>query len=196
MTSTWLWISVRKPTAIRDLCRWLEDQRFDLEGISPEGVGRRFIRQADPGPGKVKFDVLAPDNVGERADLSTTHGARTLEAAGSRRALNNSEQIEVSVAGTTGLVFRPTLTAAIILKAAATTVPTRAETDLDFSDAAFLLSVVPDPMAAAHSLSKNDRKQLRALEPLLDPRHNAWRPLGRERARLGQTALDIVLNPK
>src|SRR5260370_38493412 len=28
-----------EPTGIRDICRWLEDQGFDLDGISPEGIG-------------------------------------------------------------------------------------------------------------------------------------------------------------
>ncbi len=87
-------------------------------------------------------------------------------------------------------------TAAIILKATATTIPTRMETDSDFSDAAFLLSLVPDPMASAVNLSNPDRKQLRALDSLQDARHQAWRPLGRERTRLGQTSLDIMLNPE
>lgn len=70
------------------------------------------------------------------------------------------------------------------------------ETDSDFSDAAFLLSLVPDPMASAVNLSNPDRKQLRALDSLQDARHQAWRPLGRERTRLGQTSLDIMLNPE
>jgi hypothetical protein len=142
------------------------------------------------------FDVLAPDNVGARADLATTRGARTIEAAGSRRALNNAESIEVSVAGASGLILRPTLTAAIVLKAAATTVPTRTDADPDFSDAAFLLSLVPDPVEAARNLSKSDRKQLRAISALLNDQHQAWRPLGRQRRQLGQTALDIMLNPE
>ena len=63
-----------EPAGIRDLCRWLGDKGFNLEGISPEGIGHRYVRQADPGQGEIKVDVLAPDNVGERADLSTTHG--------------------------------------------------------------------------------------------------------------------------
>ena len=183
-----------EPTGIHDLCLWLEANGFDLEGISPEGIGHRYVGEADPGAGTVKFDVLALDNVGRRADLSTTQGARTIEAAGSRRAMNNSEQVEVSLAGTAGSIFRPSLTAAIVLKAAATTVPTRTAVDPDFGDAAFLLSLVPDPIEAAHRLSKADRKHLRAISPLLDEKHEAWRPLGRERARLGQTTLDIMLN--
>jgi len=81
-----------EPAGIRDLCRWLGDRGFNLEGISPEGIGHRYVRQADPGQGEIKVDVLAPDNVGERADLSTTHGARTVEAAGSR----STEQLGAS----------------------------------------------------------------------------------------------------
>lgn len=185
-----------EPTAIRDLCRWLEDNSIELEGISPDGIGHRYMKAAEPEPGRITFDVLAPDNVGTRADLATTRGARTIEAAGSTRALNNSERIEVSVAGTTGLINRPTLAAAIVLKATATTVPTRTDANPDFSDTAFLLSLVPDPVDAARDLSKSDRKQLRAISALLDDQHPAWRPLGRERARLGQTALDIMLSPE
>jgi hypothetical protein len=58
------------------------------------------------------------------------------------------------------------------------------------------LTLVPDPIKAARNLSSPDRKQLRAVSALLDEQHKAWRPLGRERARLGQTALDIMLNPE
>ena len=71
-----------EPTGIRKLCLWLEERDFDLEGISPEGIGHRYVKPANPGPGQIIFDVLAPDNVGKRANLSTTQGARTLEAPG------------------------------------------------------------------------------------------------------------------
>jgi hypothetical protein len=184
-----------EPTGIQALCGWLEHREFDLDGISPEGIGHRYFKAADPGPGNIVFDVLAIDNAGARANLSTTRGARTLEATGSRKALNSAERVEVSVAHTIGWVYRPKLAAAIILKAAAITIPTRAQTEIDLSDAAFLLSLLPDPVAAAHSLNKSDKTQLRALTPLLDQNHQAWRPLGRDRSRLGQTALDILLNP-
>jgi hypothetical protein len=185
-----------EPTGIRDLCRWLEDNSIELDGISPDGIGHRYVKAAEPGPGRIMFDVLAPDNVGARADLATTGGARTIEAAGSRRALNNSERVEVSVTGTKGFIYRPALAAAIVLKATATTVPTRTDTDSDFSDAAFLLSLVPDPVEAARNLTKSDRKQLRVISALLDDQHPAWRPLGRAGARLGQTALNIMLSPQ
>lgn len=184
-----------KQASIRELCRWLEDNDLDLAGISPEGIGHRYVRAASPGPGDIMVDVLAIDNAGTRADLSTTRGARTVQATGSRRAPNNSEHVEVTIAGTTGLVRRPTLTAAIILKSTASTIPTRTHTDPDLSDAAFLLSLVPDPIAATRTLTKSDRAKLHAISALLSDQHQAWRPLSAERARRGQTTLDIMLDP-
>lgn len=183
------------PTGIQDLCRWLEDNGFELDGISPDGIGHRYAKAADRDPGLVMFDVLAADNVGTRANLSTSRGARTVEAAGSRRALNNLERVEVSVSHTAGFVYRPTLTAAIVLKAVAAQIPTRTDIGPDLSDSAFLLSLVPDPVTAARSLSRSDRAQLRTLAPLLASEHQAWRPLGREGARLGRTALDLLFDP-
>jgi hypothetical protein len=184
-----------EPTGIQALCGWLEENEFGLEGINPEGIGNRFVKPANPGPGNIVFDVLALDNAGPRANLSTTGGARTVEAAGSRRALNSADRVEVTVADKTGWVYRPNLLAAVILKAAATTIPTRTDVEIDLSDAAFLLSLIPDPLAAARKLSKSDRGPLRSLTPLLDENHRAWRPLGRDRSRLGQTTLDLMLNP-
>ena len=70
------------PAGIQKLCRWLEDCGFRLDGVSTDNIGHRYARTAQPGPGRVIFDVLAPDNVGSRAILTTTQGARTLEAPG------------------------------------------------------------------------------------------------------------------
>lgn len=182
-----------EPSGIEELCKWLESQHgFDLEGISPEGIGHRYVKAAAPEPGRVVFDVLAPDNVGRRANLSTTKGARTLEAPGTRVALNNSERVEVSIDDRNGWVCRPGLLSAIVAKAAAITIPARYN-ERDFRDAAFLLALVPDPVAAAQALSKSDRTRLRAISPLLDNRHEAWRPLGPERARLGHATLEFLL---
>jgi hypothetical protein len=61
---------------IKRLCRWLERHNFELEGINSEGIGHRYGRKADPGPGNVLFDLLAPDNLGPHADLTTSPPAR------------------------------------------------------------------------------------------------------------------------
>jgi hypothetical protein len=52
-----------EPAGIRDLFHRLEDNSFDLEGISPDSVGHRYVRATAQGPGSIMFDVLAPDKV-------------------------------------------------------------------------------------------------------------------------------------
>jgi len=53
-----------EPTGIQALCGWLEDEEFNLEGISPEGIGHRYFKAANPGAGDIIFDILALDNAG------------------------------------------------------------------------------------------------------------------------------------
>jgi hypothetical protein len=142
----------------------------------------------------VIFDVLAPDGIGERADLTTTPPARTLTTPGATTALNNAERVEVQLLHKTGHILRPALIASIIAKACATTIAVRSNPDRDWSDAAFLLSLVSDPIASARNLSSGDRRRLRRLTPLLADDHPAWKPLGRERRRIGVATLEFILD--
>lgn len=187
-------VDVRADRAkIRKLCRWLEAQNLELETVSSAGVGHRFARVANPGPGTVMFDVLAPEGLSSRVSLMTSKGARTLAAPGTRAALNSAEPIEVSVGTRTNWVRRPALLAAITVKAAATQIPSRSNPDRDWGDAAFLLSLVRDPAEAAQGLTKAQRRHLRPLSPLLDTRHSVWQSLGAEHARLGRVTLEFLL---
>lgn len=179
--------------AIRRLCAWLESRHLMLEGMNTDGIGHRYVSSTYEGPGKVMFDVLAPDNVGGRADLTTSPPARTVSAPGTRNALDEVQRIEVVLGHRTGQILRPSLLAAIIAKAAATTIPVREDPDRDWSDAAFLLSLVPDPVAAAAELTKGQRRGLRAIDALLDEAHPAWRRLG-ARGRLGNATLQFLLD--
>ena len=81
---------------IRRLCAWLESRDFDLEGISVDNIGHRYASTTYSGPGKVAFDILAPDNVGARATLTTSPPARTVSAPGTRSALDTAEPVEIS----------------------------------------------------------------------------------------------------
>ena len=181
-----------EPRALRRLCRWLESHGFSLEGINADGIGHRYIRPALETPGRVVFDVLAPDNLGSRADLTTSPPARTVSAPGARAALNSSEPVDVVVAGHAGQVFRPTLLGAVLAKAAATTITVRSAPERDWSDVAFLLTLIEDPLVAAGKLTVSERRKLRKVDALLDEAHFAWRPLG-ARARLGHTTLQFLL---
>lgn len=182
-----------EPGAIRRMCKWLESQEFSLEGMNADGVGHRYSRAASGAPGRVVFDVLAPDSLGARADLTTSPPARTVSAPGARAALNSAERVDVMLAGRAGHVFRPTLLGAVLAKAAATTIAVRTAPERDWADVAFLLTLVADPLAVAGKLTGSERKKLRKVEALLDETHPAWRPLG-ERARLGHATLQFLLD--
>lgn len=179
--------------AIQRLCTWLESRHFKLEGTSADGIGHRYLSSDYPGPGRVVFDVLAPDNVGNRADLTTSPPARTVSAPGTRAALDATRGVEVAFGDRIGHVLCPSLFAGILAKAAATTIPVRENRDRDWVDAAFLLSLVPDPIGLAAEMSSGERRRLRPLRPLIDENHSAWRTLG-ERGHTGNAALRFLLD--
>ncbi len=194
---------IAKPGATRWLGDWLANRGFRLDGVSLDGIGHRFTKPASPGPGDIKVDVLAPNNVGSRATLTTTPAARTIEAPGTRQALERAEIVDVSVVGAfdlegiprLGRVRRPRLLAAILVKAAAAMIPGRA-TDIDFQDAAVLLAAAADPISLRAELdsgTNSDRVLARHLRPLLDPSHRAWQSLDSDLRAVGQTVLSFLL---
>jgi hypothetical protein len=76
------------------LADWLQRRRFELDGASADGIGHRFVRKADPGPGRVAFDVLATEGLGARATVLTVPPLRTVQAPGSAQALAGSEVVD------------------------------------------------------------------------------------------------------
>jgi len=181
------------PGLIRALCTWLESRGFDLEGISTENIGHRYVSTAYDGPGMVAFDILAPDNVGERANLTTSPPARTLSAPGTRGALDAAEPLDIQLGDRSGHVLRPALISAIFAKAAAAGIPGRENPERDWIDIAFLLSLVPDPLGTSAELSNRQRQRLRAVSAVLTEDHVAWRQLGM-RSRLGVAALQFLID--
>lgn len=179
--------------AITRFCTWLESRGFELEGINTDGVGHRYVSSTYEGPGKVIFDVLAPDNMGEHANLTTSPPARTVSAPGTRIALDAVQPVEVILHGQRGCVLRPSLLSAIFVKAAATRIPGRENPERDWVDVAFLLSLVADPVGAAADLGARQRRGLQIIDELLDENHWVWRQLG-ERSRLGRTTLQFLMD--
>lgn len=178
---------------IMRLCAWLESRSFDLEGISTANIGHRYVSTTYNGPGRVAFDILAPDNVGERANLTTSPPARTVSAPGTRGALDAAEPLEILLGDRSGHVLRPPLISAILAKAAATGIPGRENPERDWVDLAFLLSLVPDPVSTAGELTNRQQQRLRAVSALLSEDHFAWRLLG-SRSRLGIAALQFLID--
>lgn len=84
-----------------------------LVGASPEGLAHRYQR------GGVSVDVLAPEGLGPRTDLTTTPPDRTLQVPGGTQALDRTEFVPVVFGDRQGLVARPSLLGAIVGKAVA-----------------------------------------------------------------------------
>ena len=164
----------------------IETRGFGLDGVSPEGIAHRYRR------GGVTIDVLAPEGLGERTDLTTTPPGRTLQVPGGTQALTRTQLLPVVTAtGQAGHVPRPSLLGAIIGKAVAVAVDDAP--DAQRLDLAFLLSLVDDPIGLVDDMTAHDRRRLRARAELAHPNHPTWRQLAaadRDRARATLTILN------
>jgi len=193
-------VNVRsRPRGTEWLSRWLLDRDFAPDGATPDGIAHRFSRVADPGPGRVVFDVLAPEGLGPRTSALTVPPMRTVQAPGATQAFDRSELVEVAVTGLmsgqrwAGRVRRPNLLGALVAKAAAATeIPVRLNPERDWQDAALLLSLVPDPVSMAAECERRDRKRLTRLAPLGDRAHVGWATLSDDDFRRGSATLDFL----
>jgi len=169
-------------TITRDAAAILRAAGFEPEGMG-DGLSYRFRR----GSGIV--DILAPDHLGDRADLQTVPPGVTIQAPGGRQALNRCRMVDVDAGDGVFELPVPSLVGAIIIKArvAATT---QTGADKHLRDLARLLALVQEPKADRAELSKAERACLRAHAELQDIDHPAWRGIaGKEN---GVLALSIL----
>lgn len=159
------------PEALTTIVRQLEDRGFELEGVNPDGVGHRYVRIGRTGK-PVKVDVLAPDGLGSRADLTTTRPGRTVQVPSGTQLLHRTERVSVKHGDRVGDVPRPNLIAAIVGKAAACKLA--GDSARHYRDLALLCSLVDDPFAAREQLGTGDRKRISGARELLDDAHPAW----------------------
>ncbi|WP_370617193.1 hypothetical protein [Mumia sp. Pv 4-285] len=175
------------PNALARVVEALQSLQFQMDTPSADGLAHRYIRPAEPRP--VVIDVLAPEGLGARANLTTTPPGRTVEIPGGTQALARTEIVTVVHDGRSGRVPRPTLLAAIIGKAAAVTLP---DPQRHHRDLALLCSLVEDPFTLADELTKKDRQRLLQAKALLDDTHAAWALVPVAVRTQGQIALGIL----
>ncbi|MEV0287952.1 nucleotidyl transferase AbiEii/AbiGii toxin family protein [Kribbella sp. NPDC050820] len=150
---------------------------FEPLESNERGLLHRFIRPAD----QAVVDVLAPDHAPPRWRPTTIPPKTTMKIDGGRQALERAVLIEVTKAGRTVDVPVPSPLGALILKGAAYRADSR-DRDRHAYDAAFLASLITDPIATRDSLKGSDRKRLRALDEVLTaPDHEVWALLGEAR---------------
>lgn len=143
--------------------------RLVAAGFEPDGGAHpyRFRR----GPQSV--DVLAPDHLGRRADLTTVPPATTAAIPGGTRALATRRVLEVRVLGDeAGLLPVPSLAGGIVLKLRAWE---SRHAERDAEDLVRLLSLVGDVEATRAELKPAERRLLGQVRPLADERGRIWR---------------------
>ena len=176
---------------IQSFVKTIESLGFSLVGISPEGIAHRYRC------GMASIDVLAPEGLGPRTDLTTTSPGRTLQVPGGTQALERTELLPVQFGDRRGLIPRPSLLGAIVCKAAAVSVDDAPAAQR--RDMALLLSLVDDPDELAADLTRKDRQRLRSVAELASADHEVWRDLSQDaadRARLTYQTLSKPSPPR
>jgi hypothetical protein len=139
----------------------LRKRGFELDGVSPEGIGHRFSR------GEVRIDVLGPDGVGARTKLFTVSGARTVAVPGGTQALKRSHMIAIRAGSSDGEIPVPDLLGALLVKLRAIEIDDQPAAQR--LDAAFLLSLIEDPDPFEAQLTGTERQWLRRHQEFGDP---------------------------
>lgn len=176
--------------ALEQVAGVLEGMGFALAGMANDGTAHRYRRNGRNGGRPVTIDVLAPDGVGERADLTTTPPGHSIQVPAGTQALRRTERVTIKVGTRTGEVPRPTLLGAIIGKAAACGLP--GDSSRHYRDLAFLCSLVEDPFRLRGELTKSDGRNLKLASELDDANHTAWLQMPESLRAEGRSAWDIL----
>jgi len=148
-----------EPAGLSRIHSALISASFDQDQPGPEGTAHRYRR------GAAVIDVLAPDNLGKRAQLKLGSG-RTIEAPGTSQAFHRSGIVTVESGGVAAQIRRPDLVGALLGKAAAVvkissqSPASRAKHLRDFDSLARLLG--PDDRQAAE-LTRGECRMLAEL---------------------------------
>jgi hypothetical protein len=127
----------------------------------------RFVRDRE------QVDLLAPDHLGARVDLTTVPPGMTAAIPGGRRALETRRLVGLDiVGGDSAMVPVPTLTGALVLKLSAA--ETRQEAR-DLQDIVRMLAIIDDVEEVRSSLRQTERRRFATLSHTMGTTNPAWR---------------------
>jgi hypothetical protein len=141
---------------------------FAIGEPDPDGYAHRYSRE------RIVVDLLVPDNAGPRTNARTSDSTVSTPVSGGTYALQRSTDIEVVFDGRTGLVARPDLAGAILIKARAAVIDRRRGPDRHQRDLAFLCSLVAEPLRLRDELGTKNCGRVAGVTALRDPAHEAW----------------------
>lgn len=164
----------------------------DPKHFKGDGQGFRFER------GDLLFDVLAPEGRGDRADLTTRPPAETIDVEGGTQALWRTELVPVVCGDRSGMLPRPDLLGAAVIKSCAAAGDTTEKPGRDKAperhaeDLARIYAMMDNPghflNTESHPVSKKDRQRIRKAG---EPR---WEIIqDQERQQAAQAARQILL---
>jgi len=146
-------------------------------------LGRRYILQVDDAEvahffrrETAEVDILAPDGLGARVNLTTVSPHRTLQVPGGTQALRRSAPVEVRSRELEGQVPRPSLLGAILVKVRAIEVDDLPNAQR--ADVALLLGLVEDPARLRAELTPTEQRWLRRHPYFGDPSDDRWAEFG------------------
>jgi hypothetical protein len=172
----------RVTTALREI-------GFEFVGQGPDGEAHRFER------GNAVIDVLAPDHIGERANVEIDGLGRLVQAPGATLALQHAALVAlIHDAGPATVIARPDLAGALLAKAKAMTLP---QPERHERDVAMLLIAAgrtdARPVVEKVRETRGRRRAIATAAPLLDRTHRAWSWYDGGDADLGRVVLRSVL---
>jgi hypothetical protein len=176
-----------RPAALPRIVATLSELDFEVELAAPDDSGHRFKR------GDVTIDLLAPDNLGARANLHTVGSLTTVAIAGGTYALERSQPLAVRLDGREAMIPCPDLAGALVIKAAAVSSDHGLGPERHLSDLAVLFSLVADPFRLRDELGPRNARRIAAVGALDYDEHEAWRLLPQPQRLEGITARALIV---
>jgi hypothetical protein len=164
--------------ATEEVSRFLRDRGYEPE-ISRNGLAHLFRR------GTAQIDVLAPDHLGERANIRTVAPNRTIRVPGGTQALKRSTIVRVKSRNVEGDIPRPSILGALLVKVRA--IERDDLPNAQRADVALLLQLIEEPDVLARELSRAERRWLGRHDYFGDTSQPIWDEFGaddREQAAL------------
>ena len=173
-----------RPRGTEEFARLLIDDGYAMDDPAVMGVGFAFRR------GRVEIDVLAPDGLNSRDRRRTLPPAYTVEVPGGTQALRRTAEVPVALGRKRGLIRRPDLLGAILLKTRAIEVDDAKENQR--GDVALLLSLVREPETLDAAIAPSERRWLRRHPELDEPNAPCWQTLDPASAQNGLAVLRLL----